>query len=221
MSTLATLPSLAEQFRIEYAKGIVPAMKKSLDNGKKRSKALLILVMAVTYWHVASYLAWHTAFGWFGFAVPLIIDLSMLQMLDILQTRAQRKPARQFATWMAAVLGLISGTFNVIAADDLFTAFGYASLVLVAIATKVAVSLMGPDFEAFEAAEQDASKADAEAAIQVRIDEAVKKARRSWTASLARKRRHVEEISPVSPGVDGDFDPAEGYAPAYAHQAYS
>jgi hypothetical protein len=211
---MTTQPTtLAQQFAAEYAKGVVPAMMKTLDSGKKRSKALLVLVMAVTYWHVASFLVWHTAFGWFGLAVPLIVDLSMLQMLDVLQTRGMRKPARQAATVFAAVLGLISGAFNVIAADDAFTAFGFASLVLIAVATKVVVSLMGPDFEAIEQVEQAVTVTAAPAVdeeLKARRSEAARQAaatRRQNAAEAARKaeeakaRRRAGRVAPTSPGM--------------------
>lgn len=210
--------TLAQQFAAEYAKGVVPGILKALDSGKKRTKGLLYLVMAVTYWHVASFLIWHTAFGWFGLAVPAIIDLGMIQMLDILQTKGMHRQAKRFATGAAGVLGLISGTFNVIAADDAFTAFGFASLVVVAIGTKVAVSLMRPDFAEIEQAEQQAAPTTvvdeeakarrAEAARKGQETKARKAAEAARKAEEAKARRRARIDRPVSPATVAEIDSA-------------
>lgn len=215
--------TLAQQFAAEYAKGVVPAMIKALKNGKTRTMLLLVAVMLVTYWHVASFLAADPAFGLFGYAIPVIIDGAMIQMLDILQTRGMRKPAKRAAMGFAVVLGGVSGFLNWTAAETTRSAFVFASLVVVAIATKVIVSLMGPDFAAMEQVEQavTTTAAPVDEAAAARRSEIARKAaetRRQNAAEAARKadeakaRRRAQRVQPVSPATVAEIESA--YAPS-------
>lgn len=136
----------------------------------------------------------------------------MIQMLDILQTRGMRRPAKRAAMGFAVVLGGVSGFLNWTAAESTRSAFVFASLVVVAIATKVIVALMGPDFAAMDQVEQAVTvtapvvdeelKARRQAAAAKGVETKRTKAAEAAAAKAAAlAKRRATAAAPVSPGM--------------------
>lgn len=222
--TVNTTQSLAQQFAAEYAKGVVPAMLKAIGAAKRDTRLIVAAVLAITYPHQALWLTTIYGIGILGWAIPAVVDLAMLRMLGIVQTVGMNRGAKKAALSMTAVLALMSGTVNISVPGEWAARIIFAALVLIAAGVKIVTALVGPDFTAMEQAEQsiapaapvvdDETKARRSAAAQKAA--ATRKANAEAAAAKAKRRPRKPVSAPVSPGIDGVYDPALGYAPANA-----
>ncbi len=156
MSTTQTPPSLTQQFAAEYAHGAVPAMLRTIRNTKRLTLLILAGVMAISYPHQAMFLTTVHGVGWLGWIIPLVVDLALLTMVNIVQTIGMARPAKHAATLMIVFCGLLSAVINVAAPAALMARVIFGCIVGVAIGVKVVASKISPDFAAIEAKETEA-----------------------------------------------------------------
>lgn len=142
--------TLTQQFRTEFAKGVVPAILKTIKNAKWKTVAILVGVMAISYPHQAKYLSTDPSFGKLAYVIPLVIDGAMLTLVGIVQTVGMRRDAKRAALVMVVVCGAISAGINIAAPGTLFARIIFGLIVLVAVGVKWAASKMGPDFTEIE-----------------------------------------------------------------------
>lgn len=179
--------TLTQQFAEQYAKGVVPAMLKTIKAAKRDTRLILAGVLAITYPHQAMFLSTVHGIGVLGWIIPAVVDLAMLRMLGIVQTTGMRTPAKRAALVMTGVLGAISAAVNV-AAPAAWAARGiFGALVLVAVGVKFVTALVGPDFAAIEATETAATATVGEA----------KAGRRCEPGCTCRKHAKARQLTPA------------------------
>lgn len=206
----STTPSLARQFAVEYARGVVPGMLHQIKAAKRDTRLIVAAVLAIIYPHQAMWLTTIHGVDRLGWAIPLVVDLAMLRCLGIVQTVSVRRPAKVAALVMAGVLGTMSGTVNISVPGAVAARAIFGALVLVAVGMKVVTSLVGPDFRSMEAAEQDAvkpeltpqQKAAATRAANLRALAAMTPQQRGAVKRRqnAAKKAAAVATAPVSPG---------------------
>jgi len=159
-----------QQFAAQYTENVVPNMLKTIKKTHRTTKLIMAGVLAITYPHQAGFLASVEGVDKLGYLIPAVIDLSMLSMVGITQTIGMRRNAKIGALVMTGVLGAISGTVNAAAPAVLFARIIFTALVLVAVGVKIVSSLVGPDFNAIEAAETSSAPASAIKAAQAEAE---------------------------------------------------
>lgn len=85
-------------------------------------------------------------------------------------------------------------------------------------ATEAAPALTADDMQAYADAAVAAALAQAALDTQAAVDAALAKADRARRAKERRDAKRLAEIAPVSPGIDGVFDPERGYATSAAYE---
>lgn len=214
-----TTASLTQQFRAEYAQGVVPAMLKAIKAAQRDTRLIVLAVLAITYHHQAHWLTTIEGIGILGWVIPAVVDISMLRMLGIVQTAGMKRPAKTGALKMFAALAVMSAAVNIAAPGAVAARAIFGALVLIAAGVKVVASLVGPDFDEMEQSETAAQVAPAapevdEEAVERRRAAALKGAetrrqRKADAEKLAEEKRvarrvaaaakRLEAIAPSSP----------------------
>jgi hypothetical protein len=158
------MTTLTQQFRTEYAKGVVPAMLKSIKAAYRDTRIIVAGVLTITYPHQALFLSHVKGVSFLGWIIPLVIDLALLRLVGLMQTVGMCQPAKTAAKRMVVFLGLISATINVAAPAAVAARALFGVLVVVAVGMKVVTSKIGPDFAEIEAQETAVAVAPVEVA---------------------------------------------------------
>lgn len=151
-----TTASLTQQFRTEYARGVVPAMLKAIKAAKRDTRLIVLAVLAITYSHQAHWLTTIDGIGWLGWVIPAVVDVAMLRMLGIVQTTGMKLAAKRGALKMFAALAVMSAAVNIAAPGAIAARAIFGALVLIAAGVKVVAALVGPDFDEMEQSENAA-----------------------------------------------------------------
>lgn len=208
-----TTQTLTQQFAAKYAEGVVPAMLKQIKAAKRDTRLIVAGVLAITYPHQALYLTHVDGMHVLGWAVPAVVDLTMLRMLGIVQTTGMRRPAKVGALVLTGCLAVMSAAVNIAAPAALMARAIFGALVLIAAGVKIVTSLVGPDFAAIEATETKATEvvAPVKSAANPNRSEAAKKAAETRKAKAAEqaaadearreRRRLAAQIRQIEAGV--------------------
>lgn len=200
------MTTLTQQFAAEYARGVVPAMLKTITAAKRDTRLIVAGVLAITYPHQALWLTTIEGVGPLGWIIPAVVDLAMLRMLGIVQTTGMRPPARTAALVMTGLLATMSAAVNIAAPGAGAARAIFGALVLMAAGVKVVTSLVGPDFTAIEATEAqhiaaaqttpagpDPKRSEAaRRGAQTRRDNAARAATEKAAAAAARRQRRED-----------------------------
>jgi len=182
--------SLTQQFRTEYARGVVPAMLKAIKAAKRDTRLIVLAVLAITYHHQAHWLTTIEGIGILGWVIPAVVDISMLRMLGIVQTAGMRPAAKRGALRMFGVLAVMSAAVNVAAPGAIAARLIFGALVLIAAGVKVIASLVGPDFDEMEQSETAAQPTTVTAEID---EEAAQRRRQSAAKGVETRRQRKAE----------------------------
>lgn len=145
--------TLAQQFAAESAKNAVPAMLRSIRTSKKAGLGILAGAMLISYPHQAMFLSDNPEIGGFGWAIPGLIDITMIVNVNTLQTVGMDRKAKRRAAVMVALTGATSLWFNVAGSHSWTARIAFALVVLIAVGMKWAGAAQKPDFTAIEAIE--------------------------------------------------------------------
>jgi signal transduction histidine kinase len=186
------MSTLTQQFASEYAKNVVPAMLRTIRNTKRFTLVILAGVLAISYPHQAMFLATVDGVGWLGWVIPVVVDVALLTMVNIVQTVGMAQAAKRAALWMIVFCGLISATVNVAAPAALMARIIFGAIVAVAVGVKLVSSKIAPDFSAIEARETEVAAATAPASDPNRSKAARQAAETRKANKLAAEQEKAE-----------------------------
>lgn len=197
------MTTLAQQFGVEYARGVVPAALSAINTVKRNSKRIAVMALLVSTPHQALYLynlGGHDGIAgiisgvFFALLIPATVDTGIITMLAVTQTAGIAKRAKQRAMKALVVLVAASVAVNIVAPGPLPLRLltGFTALVLAMV--EFVAAAIAPDFAELEQHEQSAAPMPAvDEALEQKLAERRERDRQRRAAKRERERAAAAE----------------------------